>query len=320
MNTELQSMCLIPGIAAPVSQLALGTAFFTLAEKERWFSLLDGFVQAGGTLIDSARIYGDSEAVVGAWLDARGTQDQTVLITKGGHGSDAMLPAGHLEEVLSAELDTSLKHLRTDCVDLYMLHRDNPCVPVARVMDFLNGAIERERIRAIGASNWTYARVMQANEYTAAHGMRGFTAVSNNLSLAVPAEPFYPGLVSTDRAGERWHAETGIPLIAWSSQARGFFTGRYTPTADVADTPFAQRMVEVYGTKDNLERLDRAVTLGKRQGGYSAVQVALAWVRHKPFPVVPVIGPRTLEELASCIEATDLELTDGDCKWLNLER
>jgi len=246
-----------------------------------------------------------------------------VILTKGGHGPGHLLPAENLAQELADELDVSLDCLRTDHVDLYMLHRDNPAVAVAEIMDCLNAEIERGRLRAIGVSNWECDRVSAANDYAAQRGLRGLVAVSNNISLAVPTGPFYPGLVSVDADGEAWHAETGVPLIPWSAQARGFFTGRYAPelrdAPDAAADGFTARMMEVYGTDENFERLRRAADLGAQKGGRSAVEVALAWVLHRPFQIAPIVGPHTREELASCIAALSLELSDAELRWLNLE-
>jgi len=129
--------------------------------------------------------------------------------------------------------------------------------------------------------------------------------------------------VSTDPSGEHWHAKTGIPLLSWSSQARGFFTGRYAPRIrgqfDTIADPFTRRMIEIYCSDANFERLRRAQMLGKEKDGYSAIQIALAWLLHKPFAVVPIVGPRTSEELASCLNTVSLELTDAELGWLNLE-
>jgi aryl-alcohol dehydrogenase-like predicted oxidoreductase len=273
----MQSKPLVPGLDKPVSQLALGTAFYGFEEKERWFALLDEFLRSGGTLLDTGRHYGASEGVLGQWMAARGTRERVVLATKCGHG-DCELPAEDFEGMVATELAESLELLGTDHVDLYMLHRDNPAVPVARIMDRLNLEIDRGRVRTLGASNWTCARVDEANQYARQHGLTGFAVVSNNVSLAVPAQPFYRGLVSLDNAAEHWHERTGIPLTVWSPQARGFFTGKYAPEMrqrpGSLDTDFDRRMLEVYGTEDNFERLRRAQELGRSKGGYSAVQVA----------------------------------------------
>ena len=322
---EIEAKHRIDGIDTPVSRLALGTAFFRNDSAAEWERLLDAFVTMGGNLIDSGRIYGDSEEVIGGWLESRGTRDQVVLITKGCHGK-GVIPEEEFPEVLGAELDISLRMLKTDRVDLYMLHRDNLEIPVGEILEPLNEEIDRGRIQAIGASNWEYRRVAEANEYAQKRRLRGFSAVSNTLSLAAPAAAFYPGLVATDREGERWHRETGIPLIPWSSQARGFFAGEYCremrDDAELVSPPektFMSRMLRVYGTGENFERLERARELGERKGRYTAMEVSLAWLLHKRFPVVPVVGAQSPEELASCARATSLGLSEEEIGWLNLE-
>lgn len=129
--------------------------------------------------------------------------------------------------------------------------------------------------------------------------------------------------MSTDKAGERWHREKNISVFSWSSQARGFFTGRYGPElhdqVDRIEDDFTKRMARVYCTDENFERLRRAKELGERKGGYTAVQVSLAWVLHRPIRVVPLVGSHTKEEIASCVRALSIKLTKAESKWLNLE-
>jgi len=334
---KMNAKPLIAGISKPVSQLALGTAFYNIATKEDWFDILDYYIEVGGTIVDTARAYSTSEEVIGLWMEARSTRDQTIIQTKCGITEDNYLPADNFPEVVRNELTTSLQTLRTDYIDVYLLHRDNQEMTVAEILEPLNNEIAKGRVHAIGASNWEYRRLTEASEYAYKHGMKGFAVVSNNISLTRPTAAFYRGLVSTDKTGERWHEETRIPLIPWSSQARGFFTGQYRkPKASVneVNTPqmrddpaiasskrdgFTNRMIKVYCTDENFERLNRAKKLGEEKGGYTAVEVALAWLLHKPFPIVPIVGPHTREELASCVKAISLTLTESEIKWLNLE-
>ena len=170
MIETLRSKLLLPGVRKPISELALGTAFYRVDGKEQWFGLLDEFVSLGGTFIDSGRHYGDSEAVIGQWLEARGAREQVVICTKCGHG-DYELPAENFEDIVTEELETSLECLKTDYVDLYMLHRDNPACPVAAIMDRLNLEVQRGRVRCLGASNWEYSRVEEANRYASMQGV-----------------------------------------------------------------------------------------------------------------------------------------------------
>ena len=324
MSTNGDSQTAAGALASVVgkrlSALALGTAAYRPEEQDRRFRLIDDFLEYGGTVIDTGRQYGQSENVVGNWLASRSVRDEVVIVTKCGHGSHS-LPE-NIDEVVTDELAESLDCLKTDYVDIYMLHRDNRSVPVSEVIDRLNVEVKRGRVRALGASNWSYDRVQSANDYAMMRGLAGFSIVSNNLSLAVPTEPFFKGLVSTDEAGERWHQETGIPLLSWSAQARGFFTGRFTPAmrdrVEEIEDSFTRRMVEVYCTEKNFERARRAQTLAATKGDCSAVQIALAWVLYRPFAVIPVVGPHTPEELSQCAEATRLSLTEAEIEWLGL--
>jgi 1-deoxyxylulose-5-phosphate synthase len=315
---DLRYNVMIEGLQKPLSRLALGTAFYSLSELDMCFRIMDDFVSYGGTVIDSGRIYGDSEAVIGRWLQSRGAREDVLLITKGAHGADGLLPVDNLSGVIASELDTSLEMLGTDHIDLYMLHRDNPAIPVATIMDCLDDEVKRGRIRSFGLSNWTYSRLEEANECLSQRGIGAVAAVSNNLSLAVPCGPFYVGLVSTDIQGEQWHTQTNTPLLAWSSQARGFFTGKYLPTTSSAD-PFVARMIERYGSNENIERLGRAHAVASQKGDYTPVQIALAWLLHKSFPLIPIVGPQNPVELASCVQATSVTLSEREIGWLNLE-
>jgi len=311
----------IPGVDKPISRLALGTAFHRLADEQACHGLLDRFIELGGTLLDTARDYGESEDVIGHWLASRSARARVVIVTKGGQGRGHGLESNTFADTIHDELSRSLETLGTDYIDLHVLHRDSPAAPVDTIVDALNAEVASGRVRALGASNWTYERIEEANTYADREGLLGFAAVSNNLSLAVPTAPFYPGLVSVDEAGEEWHRSTGIPLIPWSSQARGFFVGSYAP--DALDDfrkqgGFTARMVEVYCTDDNFERLRRARAIGDAKDGRSATEIALAWLLHKPYPVIPIVGAHSVAELESCFSAASIELSDSECEWVSL--
>jgi len=322
---KMKSSPLVLGVSKPVSELVLGTSWYSLIDKNQLFSLMDEFVALGGTTMDTARCYGESENVIGLWMAARANRDRIVIITKGGlsEKDPTTLAAEGLREKVGKDITRSLECLRTDYIDLYLLHRDAPTIPVGEIVECLNAELARGRIRAFGGSNWETCRVDEANEYADKHGMTRFAAISNNLSLALPTGPFYAGLVSTDDMAKRWHAKTGMPLFAWASLARGFFTGRFRP--EIRDDPrkmkdpFTASMIRVYCTDDNLERLRRAEELAKAKGNFSAVQVALAWVLHQPFTALPLVGLHSNEELASSLAALSIRLSKAEVQWLNLE-
>jgi 1-deoxyxylulose-5-phosphate synthase len=184
-------------------------------------------------------------------------------------------------------------------------------VPVGEIVEALNEEHSKGRIRAFGGSNWSHHRIAEANEYAAAHGLVPFAVSNPNLSLARPKEPMWAGCISADDEMKAWHTENQMPLISWSSQAGGFFSGRFSPE----DTSNAD-MVRVYYSDANWKRLKNAEELG-RQKGASAIQIALAYVLSQPFPTVALVGPQTRGELQSSYEGSLIELTSEEIAFLD---
>ena len=264
--------------------------------------------------VDTAHIYGggNSERLIGQWMQERGNRDEVFLIDKGGHPYDG-LPNRVSPEYIKQDLDENLTRLNTDYIDLYMLHRDDPAMLVSTIIDYLNVEIDAGRIRTIAASNWQPHRIVEANTYASENNLSGFVACSNNISLAVPMEPMWGGCVNVDDDARRWHAESQFPLMPWSSQARGFFSSAFTKeNLDNGD------MVRVYYSDNNFERLALAKQLGTKYG-FSAIQVSLVYCVHLPFPIFPIVGPANLAEMASSLAALNLELSNDEMAWLNLE-
>jgi aryl-alcohol dehydrogenase-like predicted oxidoreductase len=294
-------------LEVPLSRLALGTLGFSPATRDRDYAVLDAFVEAGGTVIDTAHVYedGDAERLVGRWLrDRPGVRERLVIVTKGAH------PDGDRVRVtpadIAGDLSESIERLGGP-VDIYLLHRDDPAVPVGELIDALDAHRRAGEIRAYGVSNWTLPRIGEANGFAAARGVAGISCNSPHLSLAIQNEPPWPGCLSaTDAEAREWHARTGMTLLAWSAQAGGFFAGSEGASA------------RVYDNAGNRERRARAEQFGRRAGG-TANAVALAWVLAQPFPTIAVIGPHSVEHLRSSLEALDIQLSAEDVRWLNLE-
>jgi predicted dehydrogenase/aryl-alcohol dehydrogenase-like predicted oxidoreductase len=300
----------IEGVAKPISRVVMGTMVYRQDDLPFACAMLDHFYSIGGNCIDTAYAY-RTEATIGHWMKLRGVRDELVLIGKGAHTPECY------PEALTRQLMETLEHLQTDYLDLYFMHRDNLDVPVGEFVECLNEHKRAGRIRAFGGSNWSIARIEAANEYAHSHGLTGFTASSPNLALAVWNEPMWAGCVAaSDVASRAWYAKTQMPLFAWSSQASGFFTGRFKPEdrgrAEIAP------IVRTWFNKDNFERLARAEELARKKG-VTATQIGLAYTLCQPFPTFALIGPRTIEETRTSVQALDVNLTPQELRWLNLE-
>ncbi|MBN2584250.1 MAG: aldo/keto reductase [Planctomycetes bacterium] len=299
----------VPDIDKPLSRLVQGTEGHTLDRQDELHDLFDGVFELGCTTFDTAFVYGrgQSESVLGNWIDKRGLRDRVVIVDKGAHprnGLNRVTPEG-----IAEDLAVSLERLKTDHVDLYLLHRDDPSVEVGPIVEALNAHREAGRMRAFGGSNWTAARVRAANDYAAAHGLVGFAASSPHLSLAVPREVPWPGCVSLSgpegEADRRWYGRTGMPLFIWSSLAGGFLTGRFRrDNLNSFQDTIARLVVGSYCTEENFLRLDR-IERAAGDLGLTISQVALAWLFKQPLNVFALVGCRTADECRENLAALD---------------
>ncbi len=297
----------IPGVAKPASVVALGFEFFPNFASASL--TLDSFYEAGGNLFDTAFVYGGgkTEAIFGDWHTSRNVlREEIVLIGKGAH-SPLCYP-----DMIAKQLDQSLNRLKTDYVDIYFMHRDNTDVPVGEFVDAMDAEVQRGRIRGIfGGSNWTRQRMDEAIAYAEKTGKTAPGALSNNFSLAEMLDPIWAGCVAaSDEPWKEWSKERQIPNFAWSSQGRGFFTDR--AGRDKRDD---EEIVRVWYSERNFERRDRAIELARELGRHP-IHIALAYVIAQPFPVIPLIGPRTIAELEDSLSALDIKLTPEQVRWL----
>ncbi|MBB3945452.1 putative dehydrogenase/aryl-alcohol dehydrogenase-like putative oxidoreductase [Rhizobium skierniewicense] len=297
----------IPGLSKPASVVALGFEFFPNFASASL--TLDSFYEAGGNLFDTAYVYGGgkTESIFGDWHTSRNVpREEIVLIGKGAH-SPLCYP-----DMIAKQLDQSLDRLKTDYVDVYFMHRDNVSVPVGEFVDAMDAEVKRGRIRGIfGGSNWTRERMDEAAAYAQKNEKAAPAALSNNFSLAEMLDPIWAGCVAaSDDGWKSWQRERQIPNFAWSSQGRGFFTDR--AGRDKRDD---EEIVRVWYSDRNFERRDRAIQLARELGRHP-IHIALAYVIAQPFPVIPLIGPRTIAELEDSLSALDIKLTPEQVRWL----
>lgn len=296
----------IPGVGKRISRLIMGCD--NQPDLTHASALFDHFVEHGGNAFDTAWQYGRGayEQRLGRWIRNRGIREDLVVITKGAHTPFCD------PESLSRQLLESLERQGTDYADIYLMHRDNPDVPVGEFVDVLDEHRRAGRIHVYGVSNWSLERFDEANAYARANGRFELGILSNHFGLAEAYDVPWAGCRhATDPASKRWLQERQVPLLPWSSQARGFFArARPDFTGDA-------ELVRCYYSDDNFERLRRATQLGDELG-VPATAVALAFVLAQPFPTFPLFGPRTIAEARSSMTGLTVELTSEQVAWLDL--
>lgn len=309
----------IPGVTKPVSRLVQGTIPLDASDIERSFAFLDGVLAAGGNTFDTARHYGGGrEELFGEWVRSRGVRDQLAVIGKGAHHTAERKRV--TPEDITADLDASLRAFGFESIELFLLHRDDPAVPVGPIVETLAAHRRAGKIGAYGASNWSHERLAEANDYARSHGHPRFAASSPNFSLAVWVEPPWADCVSLSgpegEPARSWYAAEGLPVIPWSSLAGGFFSGRFRrDNLDSFNDYYDVTCARAYGSEANFRRLDRAASLA-REVGVSTAQIALAYVLGAPMDVFPLVGCRTSAEFEENAAALSIRLTPEQIAWL----
>ncbi|MBW3079084.1 aldo/keto reductase [Bifidobacterium simiiventris] len=317
----------IPGVSVPASRVVFGTAFGMFLDGNGDPSaLLDHAVEAGINVFDCAKEYGHAQDQLGRWLERRGDRDRLIIETKGCHPAmrDGRVVDRVTKRDLDADLAQSLEQLRTPYIDVYLLHRDDPRVPAGEIVEWLNEHCRAGEIRAFGVSNWTVARIHEANEYARLHDLQQIAVSSPNFSLAVQERNPWMGVGETiagpEHAADRaWYRQTGMPVFAFSVLGRGLMSGRFRSD----DRAAAKRLLdgaarEGFLYDDNLERLHRAEILAKRLHA-TVPQIAIAWALHQGmnlFALASCSSPAIIDANAA---ATEIELTADQAAWLNLE-
>jgi len=309
----------IEGVKCPVARIILGTASLGgiaptgRAERLRRQRFLDEVLSSGGNAFDTARVYGlgASERTLGDWLAGTGSRERIVVITKGAHPSLLTLRSRVRDRCVREDVERSLRALHTDYIDLWMLHRDDPEVPVAQIMEILHDLRQRGVVHACGVSNWSHARVEEANRFARAQGIPGLAVSSPQFSLVGWRRPPFPHTVSLSgpngREGRAWYCASGLPVLAWSSLAAGYFSpgqpGR------------PSRRPAAYRTDAN-EKMRVRVDELARQKGVTSAQVALAYLLAQPFPVFPIVSTHRAARFQENALALDLHLTPAELGML----
>ncbi len=311
----------IPGVDKPVARIAQGLAGLSTQNTDFWYPVMDAVVELGGNIFDLAHGYGNGECerAFGRWVKERGNRDHLVVLTKAAHHNSDRQRVTPFD--ITADLHDSLARLKLDFIDLYILHRDDPAVPVGPIVEVLNEHHKAGKIGAFGGSNWSASRLQEANAYAAAHGLKPFVISSSNFSMAVQIKPPWDNCVSIsgDQVELDFYKKSQMALLPWSSLAGGFFSGRFRRDNLDTFTEYLDKLcVECYCSEANFERLDRAEKLAAEKG-VTVTQIAMAFIANHGLNLFALTQARSHDEFAASIAAREMQLSTQEMAWLNLE-
>ena len=274
------------------------------------FRLLDGWLDAGFNFYDTADVYsrwhdgnegGESETIMGKWLASRGGRDKIVLATKFGmdmgDGKVGLSP-----DYMVRAVEASLRRLQTDYIDLYQSHKDDENTPVDATLEAYAKLIEQGKVREIGASNFTAARMKEALDASEMNGLPRYQSMQPLYSL-VERDTFEGDL-------EDLCAAENVGVIGFYSLASGFLTGKYRSKADMEGRIRAPR-VEKYVTEDGFRVLDALDAAAKKHNAKMG-QVALAWLMARPSVTSPIASATNMDQLAELTATVEVSLDAED--------
>jgi len=292
------------------SRILLGTTYFGdgISEKDA-FEMMDKFRELGGTHIDTARLYSDGKAeeIVGKWIWDR-KADEMLVSSKGGYyDMDAGEPPRITENDIRHDLEISLNALKRDAIDFYWLHRDDEKTPVEVIIDFMNILVKEGKILKFGASNWKANRIEKANKYAKENGLIGFSASQ------IRFNPAYclgerGGLVGMDETEFEFYKKNNMPVVAYSSQAKGFFS----KMAEQGESALSEKAKKRYYCEENLKRLEVLKKLSSKHNVSVAAIICAAFSSFEAPEVFPIIGSSKLEQMEDSLSGADAVISKAE--------
>jgi len=291
-----------------------GNVFGWTLDEAGSFRILDAFVDAGFDFIDTADVYsrfapgnqgGESEIILGKWFKERGNRRKIILATKLG---SEMGPGkkGLSRDYIVQACEDSLRRLQTDYIDLYQSHRDDEATPQEETMEAFSKLVAQGKVRVLGASNFSAARLESALGISKKHGYPRYECLQPLYNLYDRAE--------YEEQLEPVCVKNNIGVIPYFSLAAGFLTGKYRSEADVQGA--RARIVTKYVNERGMRILKALDEVAKDKNTKSAT-IALAWVIARPSVTAPIASATTLEQLADLTRAVELELDPVSMEKLN---
>ena len=301
-----------------VSEFALGAGKRGPKEMdEACFAVMDRYMEYGGTTFDSARVYagGQSDEALGRWLKSRKIDRNAVsLVLKGCHPADSrQMHISRLSpEEIAGDLEASLQAVGTDYADLYLLHRDNPRLPVDEIMVTLDRLVREGKTRAVGCSNWTIGRIIEANEFAEANGLHKLSVCQIHFSLAQTTASQTKDVTHVPMSDVEfgWYQESGFPIMGFGPQGRGYF---HRKLSGIAATDGDKRYYDYI--PENRRRAERLGRLAK-ETGYSPAAILLAYSRDNRICSEPLAAFSSIAQMEDAYGALKFTLTPGQIRYL----
>ncbi len=292
------------------SKILLGTAYFGDGiTEEVAFSMMDKFRELGGTHIDTARLYADgrSEEIVAKWRKSR-CANEMMISTKGGYPTADEPGRVRISEAeIRQDLERSMIALQVDEVDFFWLHRDDESVPVGQVIEYMNDLVKEGKFRKFGASNWTVERIEAAQAYAREHNLQGFSVSQLRFNPAY-CKGERNGLVGMDSHEFSYYQKENLPVVAYSSQAKGFFS----KMAEQGEAALSQKARERYLCEENLKKLSVIKALAEKYSCSVASLICGAFCSFEKPEVFPVIGSRTVVQMMDSLMGADVTLSQKE--------
>ena len=285
-----------------VSALCLGTMRYgSSTDMETSYQLLDMYVDAGGSFLDTANIYGrqnESELLLGKWMRQRQNRSRMFVATKVGFGY-AGVERGLRSAQIEAECEKTLQRLGVETIDLYYAHRDDPNTPMEETLEAFDRLVTAGKVRLIGASNFPAWRLEEARWVSEGHSWAQYCCVQQRYSYIRPKSgaDFDPQIATNDDLLDYCRAR-GITMLAYSPLLSGAYTR--------SDRSFREQ----YQGLDTDARL-RALQAVAAELGATANQVVLAWMLQSEQPVIPLVGASTVDQLRENLGALAAELSSS---------
>ncbi|MBQ2932079.1 MAG: aldo/keto reductase [Clostridia bacterium] len=275
-----------------LSEIVLGTeGYDERIDRNTAFQLMEFYVENGGNIIDTARLYceGKSEALVGEFIKDK--RDKVYISTKCAHPL-TLQDLSHIrlsKEEIEDDVEKSLKALQTDYIDILWLHRDDIEKPVGPIIDTLNGLIKSGKVRHIGASNWSYDRIAEANEYAKSTNQTGFCASQALYNLATRSKVWDTKLAYIEEEKEKYDKGT-LPVFAFSSQAKGFFE-KY------AANNLSEKAKERYLNEQSIKTFEKICERAQKENSTISHTALRMLQEQSKFDVFMIVGPSKLSQL-----------------------